>query len=65
MDSTNTTLTFNVTLAPSYDDDDTVTVYRVSFDATANGTDTPQVTEQQYGTVRAPPKGFWNFIMIS
>ena len=53
MDSTNTTLTFNVTVAPSFNDDDTVTVYRVSFNATANGTDTPQVTEQQYGTVRA------------
>ena len=53
MDSTNTTLTFNITLAPSYADDGTVTVYRVSFNTTANGTDTPQVTAQQYGTVRA------------
>ena len=58
MDSTNSTLTFNVTVAPSFADDDTVTVYRVSFNATANGMVEPQVTKQQYGTVRAGPCGF-------
>ena len=36
----------------------TVTVYCVSFNATANGTDTPQVTEQQYFPVRARPCRF-------
>jgi hypothetical protein len=57
-DANNSTLTFNVTVAPSYSDDDVVTVYRVSFNATGNstgnGTDAPQVTEAQFGTVRQP-----------
>jgi hypothetical protein len=57
-DAGNSTLTFNVTVAPSYADDDVVTVYRVSFNqtgnSTGNGTDVPQVTEAQFGTVRYP-----------
>ena len=53
VDATNTTLTFNVTVAPSSSEEDTVTVYRMSFNTTANGTDMPQVSEQEYGTVRS------------
>lgn len=52
VDDTNSTLTFNVTVSASSDQDDTVTVYDVSYNATNNGTDMPQVTEEEYGTVR-------------